>query len=92
MEILIQGLVISIFGAGGTFLALGLLVLVIYLLRWVFQKKEALPPVNESAEEDHHRLAAAIAVAICLQDVDEPHSPSLGKTCEKPPSHWWYRL
>jgi Na+-transporting methylmalonyl-CoA/oxaloacetate decarboxylase gamma subunit len=90
MDNLIQGLFISILGAGITFLALGLLVLVIYILRWVFQKKGVRATINDPVEEERRRLAAAIAVAVSLQEVDEIHLPGLGQTLEGPPSRWWH--
>ena len=91
---LIDGLRISIIGMSLTFLALGLLILVMVLLMRLFPERgtegDRVPEVDrdETEDTDLHRqeeLAVAIAVGICLLERDgglEYRDPSLGKLLE----------
>lgn len=79
------GLQISLAGLLVTFLALGLLILLIRLLVWLFPVR-----VTTMAEGDDERrreetaVALAVAVSLLEKDGDLPgRDPSLGKLLEK---------
>lgn len=91
---LIIGLQLSVIGLAVTFLALGLLIAIMYLLQQVFpvKSKASKTPVVEQPEiasEDQQRLeemAVALAVGICLLEREGAvgyHDPSLGRLLEK---------
>lgn len=92
---LIIGLRLSVIGLSVTFLALGLLILVmVFLLRFFPDKSEteqtALDTITTEAEDvDEQRLeemAVALAVGICLLESSgalEYRDPSLGKLLEQ---------
>jgi Na+-transporting methylmalonyl-CoA/oxaloacetate decarboxylase gamma subunit len=93
-EDLIIGLRIGLIGLGVTFLALGLLSLVMQGLLALFpagtaKKDVPVAPVHVTAggdEEEYERLAAALAVGICQLEREGAlmtKSPSLGKLLEK---------
>jgi Na+-transporting methylmalonyl-CoA/oxaloacetate decarboxylase gamma subunit len=91
---LILGFRISVIGLSVTFLALGLVILVMVLLLRLFPDKSEtghrepeLSPAEpeESDEQAMEELAVAMAVGICLLERDgalEYHDPSLGKLLE----------
>lgn len=93
-DLIIIGLRIGLIGLGVTFLALGLLSLMMQGLLNLFpasrvKKEMPVTPVTVSAtadEDEHERLAAALAVGICLLEREGAlvtKSPSLGKLLEK---------
>ena len=90
---LLNGLQLSVIGLSVTFIALGLLILVMNFLQRAFPAKKAItieepvaPP--SSADEDEQRLeemAVALAVGICLLEREGAmgyRDPSLGKLLE----------
>lgn len=92
---LIVGLRLSVIGLSVTFLALGLLILVMVLLLRFFpdrsQNGDEIPPEEQNGieDEDEQRLeeiAVALAVGICLLEEEgalEYRDPSLGKLLEQ---------
>jgi len=89
---LVIGLQLSIIGLGVTFLALGLLISVMYLLQRIFPAKRAVSqtqPVEPAPEGDEQRLeemAVALAVGISLLEREGAFArrdPSLGKLLEE---------
>lgn len=86
-----QGLVISLAGVTITFLALGGLIGVIYLLEWIFRvmpdEEEGKPPSEiEAPILKHNRAVAIAAAAWYLQQKKARH---LGKRLLEPRGEWW---
>lgn len=88
MTDLSQGLMLSLWGVGITFLALGMLIFIILILRWIYPP-EKNPFAADESEEKRHELAAAIAVAVSLLESGESDLAKLGEVLEKPRSRWW---
>ena len=92
---LINGLRLSVIGMSVTFLALGLLILVMVLLLRFFPDKSVIEQMDletsptEAEDVDEQRLeemAVALAVGICLLERSgalEYQDPSLGKLLEQ---------
>ena len=98
MEVFNLGLQISFFGFTITFLALGLLILVISLLQVLFpvrmqeEEKSAVsdePSAEETGENPNARLAALTAAWWYWQ---KKRSSSLGKQLEKGPGKRWRKI
>ena len=99
-DLIVQGLMISVIGISLTFLALGILILVMVLLDHFFRddKKvdagQAEPveqaastlPTRQAADEE---IVAAIAVALAQVRSFELCEAGLGSTLEAPSSRWW---
>ena len=85
-----QALLLSLLGIGITFLALGSLILIIFILRWLFRSENTSSGAAED-ERKRRQLAVAIAVAVCLQDDDRKQDLSLGQRLESPPGPWQKR-
>ena len=99
-NVIVQGLILSVVGMGLTFLALGILILVMVLLDRLFRDKtetrsgEAEPTekaavsslVRDTADEE---VVAAIAVALAQVRSLELCEVGLGSTLEQAPSRWW---
>jgi Na+-transporting methylmalonyl-CoA/oxaloacetate decarboxylase gamma subunit len=83
-----EGLVISLWGVGITFIALGLLILIIFILRWLWPP-EINPFKPEESEEKRREIAAAIAVAVSLLERGDRISADLGHVLEGPRGRWW---
>jgi hypothetical protein len=89
-----QGLSLSGIGILITFSALGVLILVIFLLKRLFPAQGAAPDhAEEEKEEDPNRealrkQAAAAGVAALLMHSGK-RSSGLGKLLESPPGSWW---
>jgi hypothetical protein len=83
-----QGLILSLWGVGITFIALGMLILIIFALRW-FYPPEKNPFAADESEEKRRELAAAIAVAVSLLESGESDKARLGEALEKPRGRWW---
>jgi Na+-transporting methylmalonyl-CoA/oxaloacetate decarboxylase gamma subunit len=86
-----QGISISLLGIATTFIALGLLVLVILVLNWLFPVKQEKPPREPEDQEEERKQAVAIAVAVSLAGSEEEAHPGLGELLEEPPGRWWYQ-
>jgi len=97
-----QGLVLSGIGIVITFLALGILILVILLLKRMFPVAGAALDYDSSEfldrsedQSDRERLktvaAAAAAGAITLQKRKDP-ARGLGEVLETPPGNWWFKM
>jgi len=92
---LLNGLRLSVIGLSLTFLALGLLILVMVLLLRLFPDKSSagqiVPELNltkaeESNEQRLEEMAVALAVGICLLESNnglEYRDPFLGKLLER---------
>ena len=92
---LIVGLLVSVIGFSVTFLALGLLILVMVLLLRFFPVKsetektdlDTSPTQVEDVDEQHlEEMAVALAVGVCLLESSgafEYRDPSLGKLLEQ---------
>lgn len=93
MSEITQGLIVSAFGLGITFAALTLIIIVISLLKRIFQSKEEVEVEIESASagvevSEEEEVAAAIAVA--LSHIRSSHPPtSLGASLESGRGAWW---
>lgn len=87
---MILGLRIGLIGLGVTFLALGLLGLVMRYLPTLFPVTKTgapSPKATQESQQDHlEEMAVALAVGICLLEEEhalEQKDPSLGKLLEK---------
>lgn len=98
MEPLLElGINIFLIGMGVLFAALGLLMLIIYLLGWIFKDRSAEVPAEPGRTADIHdhdedqleELAVALAVGVSLLDVPGDDYPGLGLELERPPGRWW---
>ena len=99
-NVIVQGLIISVIGIGLTFLALGILILVMILLDRLFSDKKegdsaetepvektaVGPPARNTVDEE---IVAAIAVALAQVRSLESREGGLGATLEEAPSGWW---
>jgi len=90
-----QGLLISLLGLALTFVALGILILTIVVLKRLFNpspaaKREGQPGAM-AIGEDEGELAAAIAAAVLLLRTRQKLSSSLGNVLEAGPGRWWQR-
>jgi len=95
MDAIDQGLQISLYGITITFLALGLLILVISLLQVIFPAKQhmretaerpAEPRPEVEVDDDHTRLVALTAAWWYWH---QKRSSSLGKQLEQGPGKRW---
>lgn len=96
MDNLSQGLLLSLMGVGVTFAALGVLILMIYVLQVLFP---AAQPPGEASDhskaptvDDEAKKERAVAVAAAwwyLQSEHSEKSAELGKLLEKPRGAWW---
>ncbi len=98
MSELMQGLNISIWGLGLTFLSIGLLVLLIIGMDKLFPAKpeaeeapeEAGPAIEMTVEEDESEVAAAILVALQkLQQESAAGYEGLGAELQSGHGAWW---
>ena len=100
-NVIIQGLILSVVGMGLTFLALGILILVMVLLdRFFSDKKEVASDEAKPTEKStvsslagdpvDEEIVAAIAVAIAQVRTLELCEVGLGSTLEGAPSRWWH--
>ena len=85
-----QGLTLTLWGVGITFIALGLLILIIFILRWLWPPEVNVFKPDES-EEKRREIAAAIAVAVSLCEYEDKMSQDLGRGLEAPRGRWWRR-
>ena len=90
MNLIGQGLLVSLLGMGITFATLGILIFLIHILRFVF------PADNFSAEEDEPLVRntseaerrAAICAALWYWQNEQYQSSDLGKRLEQPQGPW----
>jgi Na+-transporting methylmalonyl-CoA/oxaloacetate decarboxylase gamma subunit len=93
-----QGLIISVLGLTLTFLALGLLILIIVVLQRLFSAPTSAPAVESTvftnkAIESDDELAAAVAAAVLLMRASARRGASrLGHGLEIGPGRWWQPL
>jgi Na+-transporting methylmalonyl-CoA/oxaloacetate decarboxylase gamma subunit len=85
-----QGLILTLWGVGITFLALGLLILIIYILRRLWPP-EVNPFKADESQEKRREMAAAIAVAVSLLEYQGKRNRDLGRVLEEPHGRWWQR-
>lgn len=89
-----QGLYLSGIGILITFSALGFLILVIFLLKFIFPEAGSardsmeVPESKDPKREAIRRQAAAAGVAALLMHSGKTSS-GLGKLLESPPGNWW---
>ena len=99
-NVIVQGLMLSVIGMGLTFLALGILILVMMLLDRLFSDnkevdtEEAKPAEKTAANSQapdavDEEIVAAIAVALAQVRSLELCEVELGSTLETPPTRWW---
>ena len=90
-----QGLTISLLGLLLTFFALGVFVLIMYVLQWLFppqlEEKGSLEEqpalIEASGAEDETTVAAAISVALSyLRDLEQS---KIGETLVVGRGSWW---
>jgi len=88
-----QGLIVSAFGLGITFAALTFVIIVISLLKRIFQPKEEVEVKFETAssgvEADEEEEVAAAIVAALNQIRSSPHPITLGAALESGRGAWW---
>ena len=99
MSDLLRGLNVSVWSFGLTFVAIGLLVLVIIAVDRLFpvkpEKGEGEETVSEPAgelageESDDAEVAAAIAAALYRLQEEEPMYEELGSALLSGPGPWW---
>lgn len=96
MNELNQGLALSGIGILITFSALGILILLILLLKFLFPNRN-MDPVNkvqsdpDPSREDLLKHAAAAGVAILIKGNQPARRGSLGDLLEKPVGQWWQK-
>ncbi len=95
-SVYVQGLIVSGFGLGLTFAALGLFILVILGLQRLFAARPAQPepsepaPVSASARDSEaEEIAAAICLALSHLRALEICESGLGQTLEAGRGPWW---
>ena len=96
-----QGLTLSGIGIATTFSALGILILLILLLKFLFPEKKGDQPTSFSVDgqasgmipdrEELRKLAAAAGVAVLLEKRSLGTKGRLGSELEKPVGKWWQR-
>ena len=96
MSELNQGLTLSGIGILITFSALGILILLILLLKFLFPTR-SMDPVNkvqsdpDPSREDLLKQAAAAGVSILIKGNQSVSRGSLGDLLEKPVGQWWQK-
>lgn len=102
MSEIAQGLQLSVYGILITFASLGLLIVVMIILRELFNPRkdasveEDQESISEATEDDlqtdlemARRRAAGIAVSVAYMNSLRKRGANLGQLLESPPSHWW---
>jgi Na+-transporting methylmalonyl-CoA/oxaloacetate decarboxylase gamma subunit len=99
LNIIMQGLSLSGMGLGLTFAALGLLILAMILLEYIFRTRRLVPDEREMEETpvvstlardmEEEEVAAAIAVALAHLRLLDLHRSGLGTTLESGHGAWW---
>lgn len=99
MNVIMQGLSLSGMGLGLTFAALGLLILAMILLEYIFRTRRLVPDEREMEETpvvstlardmEEEEVAAAIAVALAHLRLLDLHRSGLGTTLEAGHGAWW---
>jgi Na+-transporting methylmalonyl-CoA/oxaloacetate decarboxylase gamma subunit len=94
-----QGLSLSGMGLGLTFAALGLLILAMILLEYIFRTRRLVPDEREMEETpvvstlardmEEEEVAAAIAVALAHLRLLDLHRSGLGTALEAGHGAWW---
>ncbi len=79
------GITLSLMGISITFLALGVLILLIVILRALFPPK--IPTVQEKPAEPNS-VGQAVAIAAAWWYLRNKKNDSLGQILEQPPGHW----
>lgn len=83
-----QGLTISLFGIGITFLVLILVILLIRLIVYLFPAKRTprTAAVEQTSADPNIPHVVAFAAAWWL---NQRKDPDLGRRLEEPPGRWW---
>jgi hypothetical protein len=94
-----QGLTLSGLGIVITFTALGLLIALILILKWLFPANKngkqltgvgsEIKTTQSLEREQVQKLAAAVGVATLIKTASGSTSGNLGKLLEKPVGAWW---
>jgi len=98
-NLILQGLMIGLVGMAVLFAAMGLLILTMTVLEWLFRKQTVGPDKTLPAERTtvsslqretrDDEIAAAIAIALVYLRSLEICEGGLGSTFEAEPSPWW---
>ena len=98
-DLLLQGLTISVIGISLTFAALGILILMMFLLVRLFPVKQEkndisrpVEPIKSDASRrsvKEEEITAAIAAALSYFRARDLERSGLGETLETPPAPWW---
>ena len=92
-----QGLTLSGIGILITFSALGLLILMIWLLKKLFppdqsgQESSASREKHPPSDGERQRKIAAVSAAALIMREKREQNLNLGKVLETPPGEWWKR-
>ncbi len=101
MSEIAQGLQLSVYGILITFASLGLLIIVMIILRELFNPKQKESPdqnltteTNASQESDDEmdyirQQAVGIAVSVAFMKSQKKRGANLGQLLESPPGQWW---
>jgi Na+-transporting methylmalonyl-CoA/oxaloacetate decarboxylase gamma subunit len=99
LNLIMQGLSLSGMGLGLTFAALGLLILAMILLEYIFRTRRLVPDEREMEETpvvstlardtEEEEVAVAIAVALAHLRLLDLHRSGLGTTLEAGHGAWW---
>jgi Na+-transporting methylmalonyl-CoA/oxaloacetate decarboxylase gamma subunit len=84
-----QGLTISLFGIGITFLALSTVILLIKFLLWIFPAKSTKDLFAGASSKEDENIAHVVAFAAAWWSQQQASSSSLGENLEKPRGRWW---
>jgi Na+-transporting methylmalonyl-CoA/oxaloacetate decarboxylase gamma subunit len=90
MENFNQGLLISLYGIGITFLVLAVVILLIKLILFLFPDRiqAAIPEQQDNASDPNIPHVVAFAAAWWHS---QRKDQSLGQNLEKPPGKWWHQ-
>lgn len=90
MNMLNQGLMISVLGMGITFSTLAVLIFLIHMLRLIFPAQKQLPIKGQTslADKEEGERRVAIFAALWFHELDQHQSSELGRRLEQPRSSW----
>ena len=94
MNSFVQGINLSLLGIGITFSALGVLILVILLLRWLFPVRQKIGGNEVIADgmKNENETEAVVAIAAAWQYLQaKKGGQTLGERLEHPRGPWWYK-
>lgn len=89
MDTINQGLLISAYGIGITFLVLFAVILLIKLILLLFPSRPLPSPDVTEVESGDPNIPHVVAFAAAWWQQRSKTNPSLGKRLENPPGKWW---